>query len=128
LSRTRQDLGRWGESLAGDFLRKKGYTIISCNERTPYGEIDLVAVCSSEEEPDSADVLVFVEVKTRSSRKFGYPEESITARKKTNLIAASQCYLQEHPELDMGWRIDVISIEQYSSSAPIIHHFENAVR
>lgn len=127
MSRSRQDLGRWGESLAGDFLLGKGYTIIARNERTPYGEIDLVAECRSEEELENTEMLVFVEVKTRSSRKFGYPEESITARKKANLIAASQYYLQEHPELDMGWRIDVISIEQYPSSPPIIHHFENAV-
>lgn len=127
MSNTRQSLGRWGESLARGFLREKGYTIIARNERTPYGEIDLIAQYSSESGIEKKEVLVFVEVKTRTSRNFGYPEESITPRKQSNLISASLYYLQEHPEVDMDWRIDVISIERYPHSNPIIHHFENAI-
>jgi putative endonuclease len=131
LSKSRRELGSWGEALAGDYLLEKGYTIIARNERTPYGEIDLIAQHRSEPQGEMTspqDVTVFVEVKTRTTQNFGYPEESITARKQANLISASLHYLQEHPQLDKDWRIDVISIERYSHQQPIIHHFEDAVR
>jgi putative endonuclease len=128
LSKSRQALGRWGEALAGDYLLEKGYTIIARNVRTPYGEIDLIAQQRLESNQEKNEVMVFVEVKTRTSQNFGYPEDSITPRKQSNLISASNHYLQEHPEVDMEWRIDVISIERYPHTQPIIHHFENAVR
>ncbi len=131
MSQSRQELGRWGEALAADYLVDQGYTIVARNERTPYGEIDLVANKLSgptEESHESQEVLVFVEVKTRTSQSFGYPEEAVTPRKQMNLISAAQHYLQEHPDLDLDWRIDVIAIERYPDRAPIIHHFENALR
>jgi putative endonuclease len=127
LSQTRQELGRWGESLAGDYLLKKGYSLIARNVRTPYGEIDLVAQQVSETD-EHETVTVFVEVKTRTSKTFGYPEEAITPRKQNNLISAAQHYLQEHPDLSDDWRIDVIAIERYSDRSPIINHFENALQ
>ena len=71
---------------------------------------------------------MFVEVKTRTSQSFGYPEEAVTPRKQINMVSAAQHYLQEHPDLDLDWRIDVISIERYPDRAPIIHHFDNALR
>jgi putative endonuclease len=130
LSLSRQELGRWGESIAADYLCDQGYKILARNARTPYGEIDLVAQQDSEPTPDSPTLqvmIVFVEVKTRTSKTFGYPEESVTHRKQINLVSASQHYLQEHPELDIDWRIDVIAIERYPEREPIIHHFENAL-
>ena len=131
MSQSRQELGRWGEAHAADYLVDQGYTIVARNERTPYGEIDLIAkkVCGpSAESRESQEVLVFVEVKTRTSQSFGYPEEAVTPRKQINLISAAQHYLQEHPDLNLDWRIDVISIERYPDQAPIIHHFDNALR
>jgi len=113
-------LGSWGESIAADYLTEKGYQIIKCNYRTPYGEIDLVT--------RYADVTIFVEVKTRSNAHFGFPEDAITAAKRQHLIEASQFILQKHPELDGDWRIDVIAIQSLdSSNQPLIEHFENAV-
>jgi putative endonuclease len=131
----RQVLGKWGESLASDYLRKRGYLILERNVRTPYGEIDLVTrqyVTRDGSQPNPASprylVTVFVEVKTRRSEKFGLPEEAITSSKKAHLISAAQSYLQSHPELDGDWRIDVIAIQRYSASRePVIVHFENAV-
>lgn len=131
MSKSRQEIGRWGEAHAADYLIEQGYKILGRNERTPYGEIDLVALMVSEPsaEPSQAqEVLLFVEVKTRTSLTFGYPEEAVTPRKQINMISAAQHYLQEHPDLDLDWRIDVISIERYPDQAPIIHHFENALR
>ena len=122
-----KELGKWGEQLAADFLIKQGYSIIARNARTPYGELDLVAQQLSEHNLGEMTT-VFVEVKTRSSQTFGYPEESITPSKQEHLISAALHYLQEHPELDQDWRIDVIAIERYKNLDPIIHHFENALQ
>jgi putative endonuclease len=72
------------------------------NYHTPYGEIDIIG--------KTQDQIVFCEVKTRTSRKFGYPEESITQKKKSALINSAMHYLQEHDQLNCVWRIDVISI------------------
>ncbi len=117
---TRQELGRWGESLAADFLAQKGYTIIALNRRTSHGEIDLIA--------KQRDTLIFVEVKTRSTDVYGLPEASVTASKRSHLIASAQAYLQEHPDPNVEWRIDVVVIRKLkSSNQPEIIHFENAI-
>lgn len=123
-STTAQVVGRWGEALAADHLRRLGYTLLERNARTPYGEIDLVA---SQQRPDAA-CTVFVEVKTRRTSTYGLPEEALTPRKRAHLLAAAQAYLQAHPELGPAWRIDVIAIRHLRHSAsPEIIHFENAV-
>lgn len=131
MSTRRQRLGRWGESMAADYLEAKNYTILERNVRTRYGEIDLVARHEVEVTGNakSAATTVFVEVKTRSTTTFGYPEESITVRKRAHLAAAAQAYLQEHAELEGDWRIDVIAIQRHrSGEQPSIIHFENAVQ
>lgn len=128
--RSPKDLGKWGEALAADYLLNRGYTILARNERTPYGEIDLIVQQSSSSEigpEESQGVIVFVEVKTRTSKKFGYPEQSVTSRKQESLLSSAQYYLQEHSDKDIDWRIDVIAIERYGDQEPIIHHFENAM-
>lgn len=119
-----QRLGHWGETQAAQYLMGAGYEILTRNYRTPYGEIDLV----SRQETLEGRVLVFVEVKTRSGQSFGYPEESITDRKLEHLLAAAQYYLQQHPNWEGGWRIDVIAIQHCKQCAPQIRHFENALR
>src|SRR3990170_3381994 len=103
MSSSRQSLGRWGENQAADFLAGCGYAILERNARTPHGEIDLVAQQEESGRDGSVMTTVFVEVKTRSSRAFGYPEESITPRKQAHLLSAAQAYLQEHPELVGDW-------------------------
>ena len=119
-----QSVGRWGEELAAGYLRQRGYSLLDRNARTPYGEIDLVAI------PPAAagSCTVFVEVKTRRSGAFGLPEESVTAGKRAHLLAAARAYLQAHPELGDAWRIDVVAIRQVDRAAPPeIVHFENAI-
>ena len=131
MSTSRQALGRWGEARAAEYLIARGYAIVGRNVRTPYGEIDLVARLERTRTVNpgrSAPTTVFVEVKTRSTKTFGFPEESVTPRKQAHLLAAAQSYIQEHPELDGDWRIDVIAIQRDSSKTrPTITHFENAV-
>jgi putative endonuclease len=119
MSAYRQSLGRWGEQLAAAYLAELGYTILGSNLRTAWGEIDLLA--------ESGGTLVFVEVKTRSSRAYGRPEEAVTASKRAHLLAAAQAYLQANSGADRAWRIDVIAVErQKRGCPPQITHFENA--
>jgi putative endonuclease len=115
----RQSLGRWGEATAAEYLAGKGYLIIERNARTPYGELDLVA--------RQDQVIVFVEVKTRASAGFGYPEASVTIKKQAHLLAAAQHYLQSRPALTGDWRVDVVAIRRRVGRPPEIVHFENAL-
>ncbi|MBI5071405.1 YraN family protein [Candidatus Falkowbacteria bacterium] len=103
MSRERQDLGQLGEKLACDFLRKNGYQIIDQNYRTRGGEIDIVA--------KDCEMIVFVEVKTRVSTAFGYPEEAIDGRKQHKLAMTAECYLSSHNLYDSDYRIDAVGIE-----------------
>ena len=115
-----RSVGLWGEAVASEYLTNKGYTILDRNARTPHGEIDLVA--------RQGTVTVFVEVKTRTSNRFGPPEAAITPKKRAHMVAACQAYLQVHPELDGDCRLDVIAIEHdRSKKATSVVHFENAV-
>jgi len=115
----RQRIGRWGEQIAADYLVNKGFRLLGRNVRTPYGEIDLL--CQRESQ------IVFVEVKTRTSNTFGYPEDSVTPRKQAHMLSSAEHYLQEH-EIDNDWQCDVIAVEgSPGGKAPRITHFENVL-
>lgn len=112
-----QRVGKWGEEIAADHLTQRGCEVIARNARTPYGEIDIVA--------KQGEIVIFVEVKTRTSDKMGLPEESITARKRGHMIACAEHYAMEH-EID-HWQVDVIAVEGKPGIQPKITHFENAI-
>jgi putative endonuclease len=112
-----QRIGRWGEQRAAEYLTARGYLLESTNVRTPYGEIDLVARHGA--------VTVFVEVKTRTSKRMGLPEESVSPRKQEHMLAAAEHFAAEHG-ID-HWRIDVIAVEGRPGQTPVITHFENAL-
>ncbi|MFA6255368.1 MAG: YraN family protein [Patescibacteria group bacterium] len=94
-------LGQLGERLAAEYLTKKGYQIIAKNYSTRGGEIDLI--CQKDK------VIHFIEVKTRTNQKFGWPEEAVTDEKLEKIIMASEKYCQEY-DLNSEWQIDIISI------------------
>ena len=131
MSKSRQSLGRWGESVAARYLQSHDYQILERNARTPYGEIDIVAAQLSvvyQEGDVLSPVTIFIEVKTRMTTAFGFPEESITMRKQTHMFAAAESYIQEHPELGNDWRIDVIAIQCHGSKKKhSLKHFENVI-
>ena len=117
-------VGRWGEDLAADFLQGKGYSVLDRNVHSIYGEIDLVTRLDTGQE----SFLVFVEVKTRTSLRFGYPEQAVSDRKLEHLHQAIAHYLQQHPELTLSWQLDVIAIRQLDQETePEIRHFENVI-
>jgi len=113
----RQSLGSWGEAAAADYLVVKGYRLLERNFRTPDGEIDLIAM--------DGEILVFVEVKTRSNTRYGLPEVSVTTKKMEHLQRAVQHYLIAHPDATQECRVDVIAILTSRDRAPEITHFIN---
>jgi len=98
-----RNLGILGEDLAAEFLRKNGYKILERNFRSKFGEIDIIA--------QDKDTLVFVEVKTRWSEKFGLPEEAITPWKIKKIKKAGEYYKLFHPELPELLRIDAVCLD-----------------
>jgi putative endonuclease len=111
--------GARAEALAAAYLERQGLAIVTRNFRTRFGEIDIIA--------RDGRVLVFVEVRMRRSRRFGGAAESITATKRTRLVAAANLYLarlgREPPcrfdailmrSLDadaIEWRRDVVGLD-----------------
>ena len=117
-------VGRWGESIAAAYLEGKGYSIVDRNYSTPEGEIDLIAVLKENGE----EILVFIEVKTRTSEKYGYPEEAITLRKWGRMLKAIERYMVDKSGYEGAWQIDEIAVQRLlESGPPDIDHFENVV-
>lgn len=114
----RRKLGRQGEEKAIEFLKKKGYKILDQNYYTRYGELDVI--CEKNRE------IIFVEVKTRRSNRFGLPEEAITYRKMEHMKHAALLYLSERDRPYRGLRFDVIAIRINSDGHEDIQHIENA--
>jgi putative endonuclease len=98
----RQELARWGEELAQKYLKNRGINIIEKNYRTQFGEIDIIGFENED--------LVFFEVKTRSSIRFGYPEEAVNSKKIEKIEMVANEYLDKLASSDLNWRIDSIAI------------------
>ena len=114
---TQKQMGNWGEQAAAEYLEKQGYVILARNFRSGHGEVDIIA--------RQENVLVFVEVKARSSNRYGYPEHSVTSRKRMHILSAAEKYILDHPEFST-WRVDVIAVESETGEARITH-FENVI-
>ena len=119
MTNRRQVIGSWGEDTAAEYLRANGYTVLRRNVRTAHGEIDIVG--------SKDGLLVFVEVKTRSSHSFAYPEDSVTRRKQAYMLSAAEEYLQAHPESGESWQFDVIAVEGTPGRKAQIEHVENVI-
>ncbi|MCQ2564906.1 MAG: YraN family protein [Clostridia bacterium] len=94
--------GKRGEIIATNYLKRKGYKILHNNYKNKIGEIDIIA--------KDKDYIVFVEVKTRSSRSFGDPLEAINIQKQNKIRSAATLYLRQHNLLDVNCRFDAIAI------------------
>ena len=95
-------IGVSGEQQAKEYLVKNKYKILNCNYKTPLGEIDIIA--------KQKDVIVFVEVKARTSQKFGLPRESVTNFKQHKIKQVATQFLQKNNLLNSKVRFDVIDI------------------
>tara|TARA_B100000475_G_C14936870_1_gene289901 strand:- start:233 stop:604 length:372 start_codon:yes stop_codon:yes gene_type:complete len=109
-------LGEEGEKIAIQYLKSKGYIIHHKNWRMSHLEIDIIA--------EHNDELIFVEVKTRSSDRYGEPEEAVGYKKEKDLIRLADVYL-EQLYLEVSARFDIIAIILNDSEFRITH-FEDA--
>ena len=96
-------LGAEGEARVAGFLEARGWKVLERNWRCRYGELDLVA--------EDGGTLVFVEVKARSSRRRGSPEEAVDAAKQARLSRIAGEYLAAHGALERTCRFDVVAVE-----------------
>lgn len=118
-AKTSSTTGAWGETVAQEFLRYKGYTILATNFRTRFGEIDIIS--------SNPPYIIFVEVKTRRNKAFGLPCEAVTRSKQQKILLAAQEWLQQHPS-SLQPRFDVIEVYGMAKalSPPSCRHIENA--
>ena len=113
-------LGRWGEGVAAEYLRKKHYTLVAANYRCRFGEIDLIV--------ENRHFLVFVEVKLRKSAAFAEAMEFVDRRKQERLKETAAMYLSQN-ETQKQPRFDVIEIyapEGTQTRKPTVRHWEDA--
>ncbi|WP_423918100.1 YraN family protein [Frigoribacterium sp. 2-23] len=104
----KDDLGRWGETVAVRHLESVGMRIVDRNWRCREGEIDVVAL--------DADELVVIEVKTRSSTAFGHPLEAVTRTKRDRLRRLAGLWLADHPGASSSVRLDVVAVTGHLGS------------
>ena len=110
----RRELGDYGERLAARFLEDHGLQVIDRNWRCAHGELDLVA--------RDGDCLVFCEVKTRRSVRFGDPLEAVTGEKAVRLRRLAAAWLRAHDVHGARVRIDVVAILRPSSGPALLRH------
>ncbi len=111
-----KNFGAYGEQLAAEYLKKNRYKIMERNFCTPYGEIDIVA--------KDKKTVVFIEVKTRSSEKYGTGLDAINAKKRKTMLKCAEFYISAK-RIKSPVRIDVISID--TSLAGGITHIKGAL-
>ncbi|MGH7927091.1 MAG: YraN family protein [Candidatus Binatia bacterium] len=113
----KQALGREGERIAEQFLKKKGYKLVERNYRCRGGEVDLIVL--------DRRILVFVEVKTRTDHGFGSPLEAVEPRKQRRMILAAQLFLHQKNLHERDARFDVVGIS-WPGTEPLVEHIQNA--
>ncbi len=105
--------GSEGEAAARAFLQQRGYRVLAANYSRPTGEIDIIA--------RRRRTLVFVEVKRRSSLRYGRPSEAVDRAKQRHILRTAQLYLQENGLEDAPVRFDIVEVLPGE-----INHIENA--
>ena len=115
---TRRALGAHGEGMAGDWYIERGYTVLDRNWRTRQGELDLVL--------ERDGVVVFCEVKTRTSDAFGIGAEAVTREKQLRIRRLATEWLTAHDRRARELRFDVVSILVPRDGVPTLDVFEAA--
>ena len=113
----KSELGKIGEKLAVEHLIGLNYQILAQNWRYSRHEIDIIA--------KEGNVLVFIEVKTRSDDYFGPPDEFVTEQQQNHIWQAAQSFMEE---IEYEWeiRFDIISVLQKAGHDVKIQHFKDA--
>ena len=110
------EIGLWGEDVATEYLRAKGYIILERNWHSGHREIDIIA--------RDGDITVFVEVKTRRNNTFTEPLDAVDYRKRRNLVLAINHYVNYR--YINQWRFDVVAIIGNPwTGIPVIEHYDD---
>jgi putative endonuclease len=132
MRRENQILGAQGEKIAANFLRGKGWRILSRNWKCKFGELDIIALKSEGKIFRKIKTIVFVEVKTidaADAQFVGQAEQNVNYFKQQHLVKSAESYLKANrvsPEIP--WQIDVIAIEfDALRGLHKIRHLERAV-
>lgn len=112
-----QRFGQKAEDMAARYLKKRGYRILDRNYRTRSGEIDIVA--------RDGETLVFVEVKARTSERYGSAKAAVTAHKQRQVSKAALGYLQRTDQCHVKARFDVVTVTRREGRHDI-HLIRNA--
>jgi len=114
----KDQLSRAGEEAAKQYLLSKGYSVLHRNIRFPEGELDVVAAHNN--------VLIFIEIKTRTTEKFGKPYEFVSSKKQYRQIKLAKRFLSYCRLGSVPVRFDIISIVWPQGKPPDIEHIKNA--
>ncbi len=115
-------LGGWGESIAARYLRDKGYKILAAGYRCRFGELDIIA--------QKDCIIVFVEVKTRSSSTYMRPALAVTPAKLKKMKSTAELFLQRE-NISLASRFDIVEIianKDLSFPPREINHMEDIYR
>lgn len=110
------EVGKRGELIARKYLLENDYYIIDTNYRNKIGEIDIIA--------SKNDILIFIEVKTRTNRNYGYPYEAVNKKKQEKIVYCSLLYIKHKKFDDIQLRYDIIEV--YLTKTTEINHIDNA--
>ena len=111
------DLGKWGEGVAADYLEQQGYSILERGWRSGHKDIDLIAF--------KQGILAFVEVKTRKNNTYIQPQQAVDRHKIKLLMTAANRYICNN-NIDAEIRFDIVAITGTDYSNYKIEHIEQA--
>ena len=111
------ELGKWGEDIAANYLEHQGYTIIERDWKSGHRDLDIIA--------REGDTVVFVEVKTRRNRQFADPEIAVDYQKIRHLQQAATHYIK-YRHIDNDIRFDIITVVGTMNETPSIEHIKDA--
>lgn len=117
--RAKDAVGRYGERVAAEHLRRAGWEVLDRNWRCRAGELDLVAL--------DGDELVVVEVKTRTSDRFGHPAEAVTPAKLGRLRRLAAQWLEQHEVRPRSVRIDVLAVRTDVAARDRVEHLRGVL-
>ena len=112
------ELGKAGEEVVCKYLQKKNYAIVKRNFTCKFGEIDIIAKDKEE--------MVFIEVKTRCSKKYGEAREAVDKYKKKHIKRAAEFYVMKYRLENKFIRFDVIEV-YFREGEFTIHHIYNTM-
>jgi putative endonuclease len=117
---SRRQYGQEGERLAETYLKGRGLKVVARGYSAPVGEIDLIM--------RDQETVVFIEVKTRHSRDFADPQESVNAGKQRKMRRCAEWFLRDRNWTDRPCRFDVVAIVLPDDGEAEIDHFPDAFR